>query len=106
MARPRIDDIKAACNIIKLGRKNARRRKHKTLTVPLTIDDINLGLRIDINYNPSTECSSISPYGINYKGITIYPTTHEKLKCTNQHALDTLEKARKSARDFFRKKKM
>ena len=101
--RPRIDDIKRACNIIKQYRKNARKRIGKTIRVPL--EDKSLNNILCLKYNPDTKNISFACSGIGYKKIAVYPKTNKKLKCTNKEALDMLEKQRKLVNTCNKKRK-
>ena len=94
--RPRIDNAKAACNIIKAIRKYHKLNIiHKSISTSFKIDDISIANRTAVNYNILTGNISVSSYGISYKKICICPTVNQKLKCTNQHAIDVLNKNRK-----------
>lgn len=95
--RPKLDDTKAACNMIKRMRKQNRRQVKKSITIPLHIDDIKIGCNLIITYNPSTDCVS-EAHSLKCKRAVVYPTVHQKLRCANQHALDLLEKERELTR--------
>ena len=98
----KLEDTKAVCNIIKRMRAQSRTLKRKYIGVPINIDDeIKTINRTDVSYNPSTGTVVISTSGLKCKGIYAYPTKFQKLKCTNQHALDMLEKIR----EYDRKRK-
>lgn len=88
------DDFKIACNIIKRSRKYSRNIVKKSISVSFEINEINLRSRVVVNYNPFTETISLSSNGIGNRYITIYPTKHQKLNCTNRHTLDMLKKQR------------
>lgn len=91
----KLEDTKAACNIIKRMRAQARNLKRKCISISIIIDnEIKAINRTDLDYNPSTGHIGISTLGLKCKGIYAYPTKNQKLKCTNQHALDMLEKIR------------
>lgn len=94
----KLPDEIAACNLIKRERKYHKKFKYKCIIIPLDINDVNISNKMTLHYNPSTEHIDISPHGIGYKTICIYPTTKQKLKCTNPHALEYLEMHRASAR--------
>ncbi len=95
----KLEDTKAACNIIRRMRIQSRALKRKCISTPIIIDDnIRIINRTDLDYNPSTGHIGISTLGLKCKGIYAYPTKNQKLKCTNQHALDMLEKIRDADR--------
>ncbi len=101
----KLKDEVAACNIIRCKRKYAHNYKHKTITIHFYIDNIKLSSPTFSNYNPLTKNYSICGSGIRYKNIEIHPTTHQKLKCINQHALDYLNSERKSVKNRMRRKR-
>lgn len=102
VGRPKIDDTKAACNMIKRMRKQNRKQVKKSITIPLHIDDMKIGCNLIITYNPSTKCVS-DAHSLKCKKAVIYPTVHQKLRCVDQHTLDILEKERESTRRYRKK---
>ncbi len=106
MSRQRLPYEITACNIIKSHRKYCKKFKHKCITIPIgKIDGVNLSCRTESVYNPSTGNVSTSSYGIKCgKTTIIYPSTHQKLKCTNQHAVDMVNKARELQKKYYRNK--
>lgn len=95
--RPRLDDIKAACNLIKRIRKQNRTRIKKSITIHIYLDNTKIGCNLIINYNPSTKYVS-SAHSLKCGKAAIYPTVHQKLKCVDQHTLDLLERQRELKR--------
>lgn len=102
--RPKIDDTKAACNMIKRMRKQNRKNLKKSVTVPLHIGEIRIGCMLVITYNPSTKCVS-EAHAIKCKRAVIYPTVHQKLRCVNRHTLELLEKEREYTKKRQKKEK-
>lgn len=95
----KLPDILAACNLIKRIKKYGREhQKSKSLLIPFIIDEFKLYVHIGIIYNNKTHNVNCG-HGIRFKKIIIYPTTNQKLKCTNKHALDYLEKERLYSRE-------
>ncbi len=102
MGKPRMEDTKAACNRIKSNRRYSRKAlKGKSLCIPIKIDDTKLICKTTLLHNIFTGTDTIGSHAIKCKSANIYPTTHQKLKCTNKHAIDALNKYRK----FHRKQK-
>ena len=99
----KLPDEIAACRLIKRMRKYNKTRKFKTISIPLNTNDAKLSSRLSLEYNPSTEHENISSHGLVYKRICIYPTTKQKLKCINKHAIDYLEKQREAAKIISKK---
>ncbi len=99
---PKLPDIQAACNAIKQERKYARKLKGKGICTPLKIDDTNFTCVTNVGYNPCTENYTIRSHGIKCKKNIIYPTTNQKLKCTNIHALEQLNKRRERTKERCR----
>ncbi len=95
--RPKLEDVVAACNMIKSIRKYRKKLKHKGIKIPLDIIDVLLRSQIIVGYNPSTENITISSCGISHGINCIYPTKFKKLKCINQHTLDVLKKKRETS---------
>ncbi len=91
-------DSKIARNIIKGIRRYSRNIAKKSISTSFEIDEIKLRNRIIVNYNPFTGKVSLSVNGIGNRYITVYPTKHQKLNCTNEHALDLLRKQRDRTR--------
>jgi hypothetical protein len=102
------DDSKIACNLIKRSRRYSRNIVKKSISTPFKIDGINLRNKIIINHNPFTGAISLSCNGIGNRYVTVYPTRHQKLNCTNEHALDMLKKQRDKTKKWreFRKYKL
>lgn len=102
----KLPDEVAACNMIKIQRRNAAKRTYKTMTCDIGQDfggwRISAGLRIV--YNPSTGHVSLS-HCIRYRKHDIYQNTRKKLMCTNAHALEQLEKKRTYYREYNRKRR-
>ncbi len=96
----KLTDTQAACNIIKRKREYARKSKGKEIRTSLKIDNTNLACVTNVGYNPCTENYTIRSHGIKCKKNTIYPTIHQKLKCTNTHALDLLNKSREYCKTY------
>ncbi len=95
-----------ACNMIKSIRKSRKKSNiSKTISVPLKIDDIKVSLRTMLGHNILTKSDLIKGSGIGYKTLCICPTTNQKLKCTNQHALDMLNYNRKINKERYCRKK-
>lgn len=96
--RQRLNDTKAACNMIKRMRIQNRKKVKKSITVPLNIDDdIKIGCNLIIVYNPSTKHVN-EAHSLKCKRAVVYPTIHQKLRCIGQHALDMLENVRRLKR--------
>lgn len=94
-----LDDIEAACNMIKHQRDANKKNKNKNITVKLFKENnrsvstiLNIITRND---NPS--------YGhcIKYYKKCIYPTTNNKLKCINKAGLLQLKKHRKAVKERY-----
>jgi len=101
----KLEDIEAACNLIKQARKYNKTLIKKGIYTPLQIDDIRLKNKVILVCNPATGITSVSCKGIGYKNISIYPTTHKKLKCTNQSAIDKLQRKREINRKRIEKRR-
>jgi len=97
----KLPDEIAACNYIKrwraYGKKNYLR---KSLSVALPEYGLRMG--IIFVYNKKTQCISFA-HCLKFRRISIYPTTNQKLKCTNQHALEVLEQQRTRSRKRSRR---
>ncbi len=95
----KISDTQAACNLIKRIRRQKRHVQiHKQISIPLLEEEgckIYGTLKIEVRKSTKHE-NFISSLLIYYKNkITqVYPTTHNRLRCTNIHALDLLKKER------------
>ncbi len=92
MTKLKLSDEQAACNYIKRIREYCKKSKSKCTRTPLNINDAHIDNIIVLKHNPLTKKDSFSCAGIGYKKIAIYPTTNQKLRCTNQHALDVMKK--------------
>ncbi len=104
VGRPKIDDTKAACNMIKRMRKQNKKNLKKSITIPLHIGEIRIGCMLVIAYNPSTDYVG-KAHALKCKRAVIYPTINQKLRCTNSHALELLEKEREFTRKRQKKEK-
>lgn len=104
VGRPKIDDTKAACNMIKRMRKQNKKNLKKSITIPLDMGDIKIGCMLVIAYNPSTDYVG-KAHALKCKRAVVYPTVHQKLRCTNSHALELLEKERECTRKRRKKEK-
>jgi len=112
MTRPKgsknISETEAACDMIKARRDYIKQKcKNKTFTIPINdnISDLKLKNKISVLYNTSTGNISISPSGIGYKTISISPSKNQKLICTNQHAIDMLNKQKEIHHKCYKKHK-
>lgn len=104
VGRPKIDDTKAACNMIKRIRKQNKKNLKKSITVPLRIGEIRIGCMLVIAYNPSTDYVG-KAHALKCKRAVVYPTVNQKLRCTDNHALELLEKERECTRKRQKKEK-
>jgi hypothetical protein len=100
------DDSKIACNIIRSIRRYSRNIVKKSISIPFEIDGINLRSRLIVNCNPFTGTISLNGNGIGNRYITVYPTTNQKLNCTNRHALDMLKKQREKTKKWHKTRAM
>ena len=104
VGRPKLDDTKAACNMIKRMRKQNKENLKKSVTVPLHIGEIRIGCILVIAYNPSTGYVG-KAHALKCKRAVVYPTVHQKLRCVNRHTLELLEKERECTRKRQKKEK-
>ncbi len=89
----KLPDEIAACNLIKRVRLYARHgMKHKSVSIPLR--KFGLRAQLIITYRRSTGHVSLA-HTLMYHQCGFSPTTHQKLICTNQHALNVLNINRK-----------
>ncbi len=101
----KLEDTKAACNLIKQMRDYDKTLIKKEICTSLRINDIKLRNKVTLVYNPATGVTSVSCKGIGYKSVSIYPTTHQKLKCINLHGLDKLKNKRKLNKEYMKKRR-
>ncbi len=101
----KLEDTKAACNLIKQMRDYNKTLIKKEICIPFQIDGIKLRNKVTLVCNPATDMASVSCKGIGYKSISIYPTTHQKLKCINPHGLDKLKNKREFNREYMKKRR-
>ncbi len=87
----KLPDTLAACRLIKRQRKFSRLKKIKRISVRL--EDVRVTAVTNIHYYPPTNSISFS-HCLYSNRCSFYPTTNKRLKCTNQHALDMLNKKR------------
>ena len=84
----------SVCNWIKVKRKLQRERiVGKKITIQLFKEDNKqISAKLNVIYDKNTE-NVIIGHGLYYMGNTYHPTTYEKLKCINQHAIELYEKS-------------
>ena len=98
-----IDEIEAACNLIKRSRLENKKNKVKTLHISLFKENnhvISTGSNVCIRYNDF----SFSHY-LSYKGKKIYPSINNKLKCINEAGLLKLKKVRNDCNHRYKEYK-
>jgi len=96
MGRNRLPDEIAACNLIRQQRKSEREsRKSKCITIRINKEnDIFITTKLFSTYNINTNVISYT-HALHIKNAFIYPTTHQKLRCIDHHAIELLNKKRK-----------
>lgn len=98
----KLPDTIVACNIIKYQRQKNRTLKHKNIRVDFDNDE-KLYTRLVLVFNPVTGTVSWA-HCLRYKRLAFYPTTNQRLRCTNQHALNMLDHAREYQREYRRER--
>lgn len=104
----KLPDEIAACNLIRRRRKASRMADrsnyHKYITRRVSVEEgRQISTQIRLTYNPRTD-SIVVDSALTYYSHSIYPSTHRKLVCTNDAALDTLENCRKCDREGHRRR--
>ncbi len=90
-------DVQKACSYIRIRRFQAKER-FKLKRISLSIQDIVVD-RFPIKFNTTIHIRKTTQHihlvhSLIWKSCEFSPTTHQRLKCINQHALLELEKAR------------
>ena len=97
----KLDDNKAACNIIKSHREYNKNKTTKNISIPLFKEDKTyVRSRLHLSFNNKTGFISIGGHSLSWKTLDVYPTTNQKLKCTNKHALDVLDQNRSNSKKY------
>ena len=91
-------DLESACNIIKgLRLYSKKNRLGRGVSVRLFKENSRVVVAtLHISYNKKSKEISFS-HGLRWSGVDIFPTTNQKLKCTNDHALKMLDRHRKQS---------
>lgn len=91
-----MDNVEAACKLIKRNRENSKLNKSKTVNVKLFKEDkYTVSAFLSIKTSRTLYGNPSFAHGLKYRRISISPTTNNKLKCINEAGLLNLQKSRK-----------
>ncbi|WP_143311813.1 hypothetical protein [Candidatus Methanoperedens nitratireducens] len=85
-----------------MDRKYARESYwHKTVLVSLNVGEkYVVSSVVKVNVNKVTGVVSFAAAGLRINGCDVHPGKNQKLRCTNQHALEVIERKRNWQREY------
>ncbi len=100
----KLSDVVEACNMIKGQRKyNRENYLSKAVCVKFGVGEkLVVWSDVVVQFNKRTGVVSLSSNRLRVGRFSVYPGKNRKLCCTNQHALDELEKRRNRYRIISR----